>query len=132
MAMACLRLLTLPPLPRSPRLSVPRLRLRMALFTSFEALREYLRAMLPPVKWGHQCQVGPVVPVSDSRPDQFGAASHRRAHSDRSRSACTSTEPSAVSSGRCVAGSCSTLALWPLHSLVNSTNFPLGNSKASW
>jgi hypothetical protein len=45
MAIACLRLLTFPPLPPLPRLSVPRLRLRMALLTSFDALREYLRAM---------------------------------------------------------------------------------------
>ena len=45
MAMACFRLLTLPPLPPFPRLRVPRLRRRMALLTSFEALREYLRAI---------------------------------------------------------------------------------------
>src|SRR5262249_20813356 len=46
MAIACLRLFTLPPWPDLPRLSVPRLRRRMALFTSFDAEREYLRAMM--------------------------------------------------------------------------------------
>jgi hypothetical protein len=45
MAMACFRLLTLPPRPPLPRLRVPRLRRRMALPTSFDALREYLRAI---------------------------------------------------------------------------------------
>src|SRR5215475_7317943 len=43
--MACLRLFTLPPRPPLPRLRVPRLRLRIALSTSLEAPREYLRAM---------------------------------------------------------------------------------------
>jgi hypothetical protein len=42
MAIACLRLVTF--LPLLPLLSVPRLRLRIAPFTSFDALREYLRA----------------------------------------------------------------------------------------
>ena len=46
MATACLRLLTVPPLPAFPRLSVPRLRLCIALLTSFDAPREYRRAML--------------------------------------------------------------------------------------
>jgi hypothetical protein len=44
MAIACLRLLTF--LPLRPLLSVPRLRLRIARSTSFEALREYRRAMV--------------------------------------------------------------------------------------
>jgi len=47
MAIACLRLFTVPPLPPLPRLRVPRLRLSMADLTSFDALREYLRAMEP-------------------------------------------------------------------------------------
>src|SRR5262249_32874788 len=42
MAMACLRLFTLPPLPPLPLFSVPVLRRCMALFTSLLALREYL------------------------------------------------------------------------------------------
>jgi hypothetical protein len=42
--MACLRLFTF--LPLLPLLSVPRLRLRIARSTSFEALREYRRAMV--------------------------------------------------------------------------------------
>jgi hypothetical protein len=41
--MACLRLFTF--LPLLPLLSFPRLRLRIARSTSFEALREYRRAM---------------------------------------------------------------------------------------
>ena len=44
MAMACLRLFTF--LPLLPLLSVPRLRLRIARSTSFEAPREYFRAMV--------------------------------------------------------------------------------------
>jgi hypothetical protein len=44
-AIACLRLFTLPPRPPLPLLSVPRLRRCIALFTSLEAEREYLRAM---------------------------------------------------------------------------------------
>jgi hypothetical protein len=44
MAMACLRLFTF--LPLLPLLSFPRLRLRIARSTSFDALREYLRAMI--------------------------------------------------------------------------------------
>jgi hypothetical protein len=44
MAMACLRLVTF--LPLLPLLRVPRLRLRIARSTSFEALREYRRAMV--------------------------------------------------------------------------------------
>jgi len=44
MAMACLRLFTF--LPLLPLLSFPRLRLRIARSTSFEALREYRRAMI--------------------------------------------------------------------------------------
>jgi hypothetical protein len=44
MAMACLRLLTF--LPLLPLLRVPRLRFRIARSTSFEALREYRRAMV--------------------------------------------------------------------------------------
>ena len=43
MAIACLRLLTF--LPLRPLRNVPLLRLRIAPRTSFEALREYLRAM---------------------------------------------------------------------------------------
>jgi hypothetical protein len=42
--MACLRLFTF--LPLLPLLRVPRLRLRMARSTSFEALREYRRAIV--------------------------------------------------------------------------------------
>src|SRR6478736_3288695 len=42
MAMACLRLFTLPPFPPLPLLSVPFLRLCIARFTSLPALREYL------------------------------------------------------------------------------------------
>jgi len=42
-AIACLRLFTLRPL--RPLLSVPRLRLRIALATVLDAPREYLRAM---------------------------------------------------------------------------------------
>src|SRR3954470_6112820 len=48
-AIACLRLLTLPPFPPLPRFKLPFLRLRIALSTSFEALLEYLRAMVPPL-----------------------------------------------------------------------------------
>jgi hypothetical protein len=44
MAMACLRLVTF--LPLLPLLRVPRLRLRIARSTSFEAPREYRRAMV--------------------------------------------------------------------------------------
>jgi hypothetical protein len=43
MAIACVRLFTF--LPLLPLLSVPRLRLRIAPLTSFDALREYLRAI---------------------------------------------------------------------------------------
>jgi hypothetical protein len=46
MAMACLRLFTVPPLPPLPRLRVPFLRRSMALLTFFDALFEYLRAMM--------------------------------------------------------------------------------------
>src|ERR1043165_7819779 len=46
MAIACLRLFTLPPLPPLPLFSLPFLRRRIALSTSFEALREYFLAML--------------------------------------------------------------------------------------
>src|ERR1700716_3193433 len=49
MAIACLRLFTVPPLPPLPLFSVPFLRRRMALFTSLPALRAYL-AMFPPWK----------------------------------------------------------------------------------
>jgi NAD(P)-dependent dehydrogenase (short-subunit alcohol dehydrogenase family) len=48
MAMACLRLFTLPPRPPLLLRSVPALRLCMARCTSRDAEREYLRAMLPP------------------------------------------------------------------------------------
>ena len=44
-AIACLRLFTLPPRPPLPLLSVPRLRRCIARLTSLEAEREYLRAM---------------------------------------------------------------------------------------
>jgi hypothetical protein len=50
-AIACLRLLTLPPFPPRPLRSVPRLRLRIALSTSLLALRLYrlpLDFFLPP------------------------------------------------------------------------------------
>jgi 1-deoxy-D-xylulose-5-phosphate synthase len=47
-AIACLRLLTLRPL--RPLLRVPRLRLRIARSTSFDALREYRRAMIGPFR----------------------------------------------------------------------------------
>src|SRR5262249_37865664 len=53
-AIACLRLFTLPPLPALPLLSVPRLYLRISRSTSFEALRAYLLAMsLPPFGTQH-------------------------------------------------------------------------------
>jgi hypothetical protein len=42
-AMACLRLLTSPPLPPRPLCAVPRLERCISLFTSLLALREYLR-----------------------------------------------------------------------------------------
>ena len=44
-AIACLRLLTVPPRPPLPLLSVPFLRRRIARSTSFDALGEYLRGM---------------------------------------------------------------------------------------
>lgn len=44
-AIACLRLFTVPPRPPLPRFRFPRLRRCMALLTSLDALREYLRAM---------------------------------------------------------------------------------------
>src|SRR5499427_9053243 len=43
MAMACLRLFTRPPLPPFPLRSLPRFRLRIALSTSWLALRLYFR-----------------------------------------------------------------------------------------
>src|SRR5687767_13288173 len=43
MAIACLRLFTLPPRPPLPDLSLPRLRLRIAPSTSFDGLLEYFR-----------------------------------------------------------------------------------------
>lgn len=43
MAMACFRLLTVPPLPFFPERSVPRFMRRMALATDFPALFPYLR-----------------------------------------------------------------------------------------
>jgi hypothetical protein len=46
MAIACLRLLTFPPRPASPRRSVLCLRRRIALLTSFEASREYCLAIV--------------------------------------------------------------------------------------
>jgi hypothetical protein len=42
MAIACLRLVTFPPLPPLPDLSVPFLRRRIALSTRFEAALPYL------------------------------------------------------------------------------------------
>ena len=45
-AIACLRLLTLPPRPPLPRLSVPCLRFRIARRTSLDAPREYRLAMM--------------------------------------------------------------------------------------
>src|SRR5205823_3699803 len=51
MAIACLRLLTFPPLPPLPLFSVPFLRRLIALFTSLEALREYLRAICCLRRW---------------------------------------------------------------------------------
>src|SRR5437660_952380 len=47
-AIACLRLFTLPPLPPLPLLSVPRLNLRISRSTSFDALGEYLLAISVP------------------------------------------------------------------------------------
>ena len=44
-AIACLRLLTLPPRPPLPRFKVPRLNFRISRSTSFEALRAYLLAI---------------------------------------------------------------------------------------
>src|SRR5438477_9883842 len=49
MAIACLRLFTLPPCPFLPRLSVPFLRRFMALSTSLPALREYLAIAVSPM-----------------------------------------------------------------------------------
>ena len=43
MAIACLRLFTVPPLPPGPDLSVPRFLRRMALATVFSAARPYFR-----------------------------------------------------------------------------------------
>jgi hypothetical protein len=43
MAIACLRLFTVPPRPPLPLFSVPRLRRRMALATRFDAARPYFR-----------------------------------------------------------------------------------------
>src|SRR5437016_10534189 len=51
MAIACLRLFTLPPCPFLPRLSVPFLRRFMALSTSLPALREYLAIARSPVNF---------------------------------------------------------------------------------
>src|ERR1700747_343401 len=42
-AIACLRLLTFPPLPPRPLFAVPFLKRRISLFTSLPALLEYLR-----------------------------------------------------------------------------------------
>src|SRR3954469_24442948 len=47
-AMACLRLFTLPPFPPLPLFSLPFFCFFTAFFTSLPALLEYLRAMLPP------------------------------------------------------------------------------------
>jgi len=44
-AIACLRLLTVPPLPPLPLFNVPRLNLCISRSTSFDALRAYLLAM---------------------------------------------------------------------------------------
>ncbi|HZS60836.1 MAG TPA: hypothetical protein VFA43_16295, partial [Gemmatimonadaceae bacterium] len=44
-AIACLRLFTVPPLPPRPDLSVPRFRRRIALATRFDAAFPYLRAI---------------------------------------------------------------------------------------
>jgi len=44
-AIACMRLLTLPPRPPLPRFKVPRLNFRISRSTSFEALRAYLLAI---------------------------------------------------------------------------------------
>jgi hypothetical protein len=45
-AIACLRLVTVPPCPALPRFSVPRFRRSIALLTDFPALRPYLRPPL--------------------------------------------------------------------------------------
>src|SRR5262245_56202888 len=45
MAMACFRLLTVPPLPPFPLFNVPRLNLRISRSTSLDALFEYFRTM---------------------------------------------------------------------------------------
>jgi hypothetical protein len=45
MAIACLRLLTRPPLPPRPLRNVPRLRRRIALSTRLDAARPYLRRL---------------------------------------------------------------------------------------
>src|SRR5690348_227255 len=50
MAIACLRLVTLPPCPFLPRFNVPFLRRFMARSTSLPALREYLAIARSPVK----------------------------------------------------------------------------------
>jgi hypothetical protein len=46
-AIACLRLLTFPPLPRGPLRASPRSKRRISFFTSLLALREYLRVRIP-------------------------------------------------------------------------------------
>src|SRR4051812_1358134 len=46
MAMACLRLLTFPPLPPGPLFNLPCLNARISRSTSLPALFEYLRAMI--------------------------------------------------------------------------------------
>src|SRR5712691_3861834 len=52
-AIACLRLLTVPPFPPLPLFKVPRLNLRISRSTSFEAPREYFLAMTnPPFTFG--------------------------------------------------------------------------------
>src|ERR1700680_3207756 len=60
-AIACLRLLTFPPLPPLPLLSVPRLNLRISRSTSFAALRAYLLAMSIPL-FGANRYLGPIGP----------------------------------------------------------------------
>jgi len=64
--MACLRLLTAPPLPPFPRLSVPVFRLRIAFSTVFEAPFEYFLAivLLHPVKSAERA--APVSPALSS------------------------------------------------------------------
>jgi hypothetical protein len=66
--MACLRLFTF--LPLLPLLRVPRLRLRIARSTSFEAPREYRRAMIQLPADPNWARTRSAIRVTASRPEQ--------------------------------------------------------------